>query len=309
MKKNIISLFDGMSCGQLALQKYMSKEDYNYFASEINKGSINVTKFNFPNTNHIGDVREVNVNTLSDVFLVMGGSPCTDFSIAGSRKGMVTTEDLEITTLEQYLHYKNLGYQFHGESYLFWEFVRIVKQSKCKYFFLENVLMKGKNKKWELLISKELGVQPIYVNSGIYTGQNRERLYWTNIPGVVQPTGEFKHCSEVIPNAIGGWGSRGKNKNPDGTWNKSQTTRKDGLVNCLTKSSGCRFATLTDGTRYRLTIEDCEQFQGVPIGYTKVLGVTMEDRYHMLGNGWTIPVIEHFFSFIPELKENLVISK
>lgn len=309
MKKNIISLFDGMSCGQLALQKYLSKEDYNYFASEINKGSINVTKFNFPNTNHIGDVRNVKVSHLHEVFLVMGGSPCTDFSIAGNRKGMVTTEDLEITTLKQYLHYKKLGYEFHGESYLFWEFVRIVKQSKTKYFFLENVLMKGRNKKWEQLISKELGVQPIYVNSGIFTGQNRERLYWTNIPGVVQPTGEFKHCSEVIPDAVGGWGKRSTFKNPNGTWNRTETTRKDGLINCLTKSSSCRFVTLTDGTHRRLTIEECEQFQGVPKGYTKVIGVTMEDRYHMLGNGWTIPVIEHFFGFIPELKENLVITK
>lgn len=308
-KKTIVSLFDGMSCGQIALSQLLKGEEYTWISSEICKPSINVTQKNFPNTIQVGDVRNVTQRILNrftkDVFIVMGGSPCTDFSMAGSRNGM-SIGNIEVTSLKQYLQLKKDGVVFDtsSQSYLFWEFVRIVKMTKPKYFFLENVLMKGRNKKWEYVISKELGVEPIYINSGMFTGQNRERLYWTNIPNIETPKGEFKHCSEIIPNAVGGSGNRSKYKQPDGHWFRNWSTRTDGLINCLTKSSGCRYVTLTDGTRRPLTIEECEQFQGAPIGYTEAVGVTKKDRYDMLGNGWTIDVIKHLFSFIPELENS-----
>lgn len=307
-KKTIVSLFDGMSCGQIALKPLLGGEDYDWLSSEICKPSINVTQKNFPITIQLGDVRNITLKILNrfsdDIWMVMGGSPCTDFSMAGSRNGM-SIGNIEVTSLKQYLQLKKEGIVFDtkSQSYLFWEFVRIVKMTNPKYFFLENVLMKGRNKKWEYVISRELGVEPIYVNSGDFTGQNRERLYWTNIPNINLPNRKLVHCSDIIPNAVGGSGNRGKFKNPDGTWFRQWTTRTDGMVNCLTKSSGCRYVTLTDGTRRPLTIEECEQFQGVPIGYTDVVGVTKKDRHDMLGNGWTIDVIKHFFSFIPELEK------
>lgn len=313
-KKTIVSLFDGMSCGQIALSQLLKGEEYTWISSEICKPSINVTQKNFPNTIQLGDVRNITQKILNrftkDVFMVMGGSPCTDFSMAGSRNGM-SIGNIEVTSLKQYLQLKKEGVVFDttSQSYLFWEFVRFVKMTNPKYFFLENVLMKGRNKKWEYVISKELGVEPIYINSGIFTGQNRERLYWTNIPNIVTPTGEFKPCSDIIPTAIGGSGNRSKYKQPDGHWFRNWSTRTDGLINCLTKSSACRYVTLEDGTRRPLTIDECEQFQGVPVGYTQTIGVTKKDRFDMLGNGWTVDVIKYLFSYIPEVKNILVNQK
>jgi len=307
MKKlNFISLFDGMSCGQISINKLLGR-DYNWFASEINKGSINITQGNFPETTQLGDVR--NVSFKEEVFMVMGGSPCQSFSIAGRKKGMTTITNEEVTNLDQYLKLKAEGFQFEGESYLFWEFVRIVRETKPKYFFLENVVMKGNTKKWEILISKELGVQPIRINSSLLTAQNRDRLYWTNIPNVIIPEDRGITLGDIIPNAVGGSGTRGiKIKGMEG-WPQKRTTRKDLKSNCLTKSTSTRDVGFIDGSYRPLTIEECEVLQGVPIGYTDQIGVTKTDRYEALGNGWTVDVILHIFSFIPEFKNILVESK
>ena len=315
MKRNIISLFDGMSCGQLAIKKLLKPNEYNWFASEINKGSMNITQFNFPKTTQLGDVRTVTPKLLGKVikgkvFMVVGGSPCQNFSSAGSRNGMVTKGNKEVTSLKQYLELKKKGHKFKGESYLFWEFVRVVKEMKPKYFLLENVVMKGETKKWEKIISKELGVEPIRINSSLLTAQNRDRLYWTNIPNVTPPKDRGILLGNVIEGAIAGSGARGVKKDWETNYTRKRTMRKDYKSNCLTKSSSTRDVEMYDG-RYRpLTIEECELLQGVPVGYTEVLGVTKGDRYDALGNGWTIPVIQHIFKNIPELKKkNLVISK
>lgn len=158
---NVLSLFDGISCGQVALERSGFKVD-NYFASEIDKYAIKITQSNYPNTIQLGDVTQVKGDTLPQIDLLIGGSPCQGFSFAGKR---LNFED--------------------PRSKLFFEFVRLLKETQPKYFLLENVVMK---KEHEQVITEHLGVEPIMINSALVSAQNRKRLYWTNIPNVVQPT-------------------------------------------------------------------------------------------------------------------------
>jgi len=157
---NVLSLFDGMSCGQIALERAGIHVD-NYFASEIDKYAMKVTKANYPNTRHIGGVVDVRGEDLPGIDLLIGGSPCQGFSFAG----------------------KQLNFD-DPRSKLFFEFVRILKETKPKYFLLENVRMK---KEYQDIISEHLGVEPICINSALVSAQNRVRYYWTNIPGIEQP--------------------------------------------------------------------------------------------------------------------------
>lgn len=148
---NILSLFDGISCGQLALKRANIPID-NYYASEVDTYAIKVTQNNFPNTIQLGDIRNLSYNNgllksdngeyyVDKIDLLIGGSPCQSFTFAGKREGMVTTEDVEIKSLEEYLFYKNCGYSFKGQSYLFWEFMRLLTEISPKWFLLENVKM------------------------------------------------------------------------------------------------------------------------------------------------------------------------
>jgi len=157
---NVLSLFDGMSCGQIALERAGLHVD-NYFASEIDKYAMKVTKANYPNTKHIGSVVDVKADDLPNIGLLIGGSPCQGFSFAG----------------------KQLNFD-DPRSALFFEFVRLLKETEPKYFLLENVRMK---KEYQDIISEHLGVEPICINSSLVSAQNRVRYYWTNIPGVEQP--------------------------------------------------------------------------------------------------------------------------
>lgn len=174
---NVLSLFDGMSCGQIALNDLGIKYE-NYFASEIDKDAIKVTMSNFPNTIQIGDVRTLQRPAGLNIDLLIGGSPCQSFSFAGRRNGMTTMDNIEILTLDQYLELKQQGFEFKGQSYLFWEYVRMLKEFNPKYFLLENVVM---SKKWEKIISDTLGVEPVFIDSRNFTAASRKRLYWTNI--------------------------------------------------------------------------------------------------------------------------------
>lgn len=122
---NVLSLFDGMSCGQIAL-KQLSIIPEKYYASEVDKHAIKQTQLNFPNTIQLGDVTQVDVSKLEPIDLLIGGSPCQSFSFAGKRVGMSTTGKEEIYTLDRYLELKEEGFQFEGESYLFWEYMRIL---------------------------------------------------------------------------------------------------------------------------------------------------------------------------------------
>lgn len=167
---NVLSLFDGMSCGQIALNKLGIKYE-NYFASEIDKHAINVTMDNYPNTKQLGNITNLNGYDLPKIDLLIGGSPCQSFSIAGNRSG------------------------FEGKSGLFWEFVRLKNETNPTYFLLENVRMK---KEWENVITKALGVEPIEINSSLVSAQNRRRLYWTNIPNITQPEDKNIYLKDII---------------------------------------------------------------------------------------------------------------
>ena len=174
---NVLSLFDGMSCGQQALERSCIIVD-NYFASEIDKYAIQVTMHNYPNTQQLGSVVYLDGYSLPKIDLLIGGSPCQSFSFAGKRKGMSTKCEIEILTLEHYLQLKNDGYEFEGQSYLFWEYMRILNEVKPTYFLLENVEM---GERWERILSKAIGVNGIHINSSLVSAQNRRRIYWTNI--------------------------------------------------------------------------------------------------------------------------------
>jgi len=189
---NVLSLFDGMSCGQQALDRLGIKVD-NYFASEIDKYAIQVTMANYPNTIQLGSVVNVDGYSLPKIDLLLGGSPCQSFSFAGKRKGMSTKCETEILTLEHYLELKAEGYEFEGQSYLFWEYMRLLNECKPKYFLLENVEM---GEKWEKVLSKAIGVNGIHINSALVSAQNRKRIYWTNIG--MQPSGLFGDLESII---------------------------------------------------------------------------------------------------------------
>ena len=157
---NVLSLFDGMSCGRIALDRLGIKVD-NYYASEIDKYAMTVSAANYPDIIQVGDVTELDLSTLLKIDLIMGGSPCQGFSFAG----------------------KQLAFD-DPRSALFFEFVKCVEELKPKYFLLENVRMK---KEYLDVISEYMGVEPIMINSALVSAQNRVRYYWTNIPGIEQP--------------------------------------------------------------------------------------------------------------------------
>jgi DNA (cytosine-5)-methyltransferase 3A len=189
---NVLSLFDGMSCGQQALERAGFKVD-KYFASEIDKYAIQVTMANYPNTIQLSSVVNVIGKDLPKIDILIGGSPCQSFSFAGKRKGMSTKDEQEILTLEHYLQLKEEGFEFEGQSYLFWEYMRLLNEVKPKYFLLENVMM---GEKWEKILSKAIGVKPIMINSSLVSAQNRQRLYWTNIG--LEPQGLFGDLESII---------------------------------------------------------------------------------------------------------------
>lgn len=194
---NVLSLFDGMSCGQIALKELNIKVD-KYYASEIDKYAIQQSMLNFPNTIQLGSVTEVDVTRLDHIDLLIGGSPCQSFSFAGKRNGMSTKDKVEIYTLEKYLLLKEQGFEFEGESYLFWEYMRILtnirKYNPNVLFLLENVEM---GMKWERVLSEAIGIYGVHINSALVSAQNRKRIYWTNIR--VKKDGLFGELYSDIP--------------------------------------------------------------------------------------------------------------
>ena len=302
---NVLSLFDGASIAQLVLQNLGIKVD-NYYASEIDKAAMTVTKHHFPNTIFLGDVRYIDGTKLKHITFICGGSPCTDFSFMGHQRGMVTQENHIIDTLEKYLKLKSEGFVFKGSSYLFWEYVRLFKETNAKYFFLENVRM---SKKWKQIITDALGVEPIFINSSRVSGQNRERNYWTNIPKVSIPEDKGIHISDVIPGAEAGAGRRGvpdksKGLKPDGRpyYRMNYTCRPDGKANCVVTSVSATGMYLKNGEYVELTPEECELLQTFKPGYTKVKGVSKTNRYKIIGNSWTVEVIQHLFKGLTTIK-------
>lgn len=197
----VLSLFDGMSCGQIALRE-LGIPVAAYYASEVDKFAIQQTQLNFPETVQIGDVRNVDVDRLCDEAgefdLLLAGFPCTDLSLAGKRRGMSTTTKEKVTSLSQYLDLKDAGFEFAGQSYLFWEFVRIFQRLRERnpklLFLLENVEV---GKEWDAVISDTLGIQGVHINSALVSAQNRKRIYWSNIR--VREEGLFGYRYTDIP--------------------------------------------------------------------------------------------------------------
>ena len=310
----------------------------------------------------MGDVTKADFSQYKCIDLLIGGSPCTNFSMAGNRKGMTDENEKEILSLEQYLKLKKDGVKFQGESYLFWEFVRALKEIKPKYFLLENVKMK---KKWQDVITANLGVEPIEINSNLVSAQNRKRLYWTNIPNIQQPEDKkimlkdiihetlndnvdissyiipFDKTlqilnSEVNKRKIGYFGTDSQGNRIYSIHDKSVTIvgqaggkgAKTGLYlfGCITPeriekrqngqrfNNGDKFYTLTAQDRHgvlisgyirKLTPIECERLQTLPDNYTDVEGIKKSNRYKAIGNGWTVDVIGHIFSFLPDEYKNI----
>ena len=268
---NVLSLFDGMSCGRIALERAGIKVD-KYFASEIDKYAIQIANKNYPDTIHLGDVQEVIYPESFDghkIDLVIGGSPCQGFSFAGQR-----------------LNFDD------PRSKLFFEYARLVKECNPKYFLIENVRMK---QECQDVISDILGVYPIPINSSLVSAQSRKRLYWTNIPRVSQPDDKAIVLKDILENGIV---DRDKSHCIDANYfkggNLKQYFEKHRRQLVFSEDGLCHIGTADDEKRWRkLTPLECERLQTVPDGYT--VGVSNSQRYKMLGNGWTVDVISHIF--------------
>lgn len=276
--KNVLSLFDGMSCGQIALNRAGIEYD-NYYASEIDKHAISVTQHNYPKTIQIGDVTKIKSNDLSDIDLLIGGSPCQGFSFAG----------------------KQLNFN-DPRSKLFFEYVRLLKEIKPKWFLLENVVMK---KQSENIITSCLEVDPIKINSSLVSAQTRNRLYWTNIPNITQPDDRhftFIDVKDTDENNYKFLSDKQhlKIENKEYVWKSYYKFIKDcDKVPCLMAQIGSDAPRTIHNNKIRyLTPLEWERLQTVPDNYTSC--VNTNHRYKMLGNGWTVDVISHILSKISE---------
>lgn len=255
---NVLSLFDGISCGQLALERAGIDVD-TYYASEIDQHAISVTQHHYPNTIQLGSITDVFGSQLPKIDLLIGGSPCQGFSFNG----------------------KQLNFD-DPRSALFFEYVRLWNECKPKYWLLENVRMKRES---EDVITKILGVKPIIINSRLVSAQNRHRLYWTNIPGVFQPEDRNIHIDSILGPHDGFW---------LGEWGKS----KPGALRKVDKAPTVQCSHykkyVRNGIRECFTTAQLEALQTLPIGYTNILKKTRAE--HAIGNGWTVDVIAHIFT-------------
>ena len=281
----ILSLFDGISAGQVALRRAGIQVD-TYYASEIDKHAIKVTQNNFPNTIQLGSVTEWRTWDIdwSSIDLVFGGSPCQGFSFAG----------------------KQLNFD-DDRSKLFFTFVDVVNHVKSfnpnAFFMLENVMMK---KEYEDVITEYMGVNPIKINSALVSAQSRKRLYWTNISNVSQPEDKGILLKDILMDdstiddkyklSDVGFEYMNRLRNGKPRW-KYHTNYLEGKAACLTANmyKGVPYGIIMEKMR-RLTVEECEILQTFPINYTSCVSNTQ--RYKALGNSWTVDVIAHIFKNI-----------
>jgi site-specific DNA-cytosine methylase len=319
---NVLSLFDGMSCGQQALDRIGF--DFTYYASEIDKYAMAVTRKNYPNTIFLGDVREL--ENLPVIDLLIGGSPCQSFSFAGKRKGMVTKDEIEITSLNQYLKLKSEGFEFEGQSYLFWEYIRILKLLKKKNpnlkFFLENVRMKDN---WKTIFDEVVGVKSILVNSSLVSAQSRDRLYWTNLEGFEKPDDKGLILSNIVldynqeerpcvtrefnPNSLCHHIANATDISGNETIKRvyALTGKSPTLT---TMQGGHREPKIYLGdNKYRKMVPlEFERLQTVYDNYTaygidengKEIIISKTQRNKMIGNGWTVDLIVEFLRLIED---------
>lgn len=300
---NVLSLFDGISCGMIALRRAQIPVD-KYTAYEIDKSAILASTQNYPAIIHKGDVIRATFNQYAGVDLLIGGSPCQGFSSSG----------------------KGLNFE-DPRSKLFFEFVRALEEANPRYFLLENVNMK---QEWQDIISGYLGVKPIAINSALVSAQNRVRLYWTNIPNVMLPEDKGIKLEDILestewtqPGAIRGRRLNkatiiGRRLNNDG--HRSDYDKTIPITQCLevratnTDKSNCITTVDKDNVltplspgrypdafknklpfRYYTTAEYC-RLQTIPDDYLSMIPKTKARK--AIGNAWTVDVIAHILSFI-----------
>ena len=286
----VLSLFDGISCGMVALERAGISVE-RYVAYEIEKNAIKISEKNYPQIEHCGDVTTADFTQYYGFDLLIGGSPCQDLSNYKYDRG-------DVKGLEG------------SKSRLFYHYVRALKECKPKFFLLENVA--SMEQIWVDIISAELGVQPIMINSDLLSAQLRKRLYWTNIPNIKQPCDkgillkDIVLPSELVPEKY--WYSREFTYNGDSA--KVQATLLgSGLMRnmreCYNLNSKCNTLlcdgdggnrqkkVYQDGRCRKLTPLEYERLQTLPDGYTE--GVSDGHRYTAIGNGWTVDVIAHIF--------------
>lgn len=288
---NVLGSFDGISCGQVALERAAIKVD-NYFASEIKKQTIQVAQKNYPDTIQLGDITKIateKIDILPKIDLFIGGSPCQDLSVY--KFGTVGVEGLE-----------------GKKSNLFYHYERLLNYINPKYFLLENVPMQ---KEWEDVITELLGVEPVIINSNLVGAADRKRLYWTNIPNVSQPEDKGILIKDIIvpsdqvPEKY--WYDRDFVYNGDdkkvqctldikGHRNMKEVYNINGKCNTLLADGdgGNRQKKVyQDGRCRKFMPIEYERMQTLPDNYTE--GISDSARYSAIGNGWTVDVIAHIF--------------
>jgi len=304
MKKYFVVLapFDGIGAAREAIERIKPKDTtVIYYSCEIDADAMKIANANYPDIIQLGDVRLLEKNMIPyEVDLLIGGSPCQGFSPAGKQNGMMTSAGVQITSLNQYLKLKKMNTEFDGESYLFWEYVRLLNIFDPTFFVLENVTRIGI---WKDIISAAVKTIPIKINSALVSSQNRDRFYWTNIPNVGIPDDRGIKASDIIPGARG-YGERGnwipKLRRCEGV---RKSTREDGKFNCLlTGVTPTQQYILPNNEICKVTPEIGELMQTFPAGYTNVSGLSDAARHSALGNSFTVEVIAHILKHIPELK-------
>lgn len=289
----VLSLFDWIACWYEALLRAWIKVDA-YYASEIDKYAIQIAQKNHPDIIQLGDVCEIEGGRLKDIDLLIGGSPCQWFS----------------------KEWKMLNFN-DSRSKLFFEFVRLLKEIKPKYFLLENVKMK---KEWQQIISRELWVEPIEINSSLVSAQNRRRLYRTNIPNVSLPKDRWIMLQDILQeNQTEIWVKTDLVSVVDGELRVKQATKKwyivahqwDGISLAYPQSKTRRWRVIRwkgnnllcwydsfvyDKVIRKLTLTECERLQTLPDWYTE--WISERQRVKVLGNARTVDVISHIFSFM-----------
>ncbi len=292
-KINVLSLFDGISCTRIALEK-LGIEVNNYYASEVDQHAIKVSKMNYPDIIQLGDIKKISAKNLEKIDLLIGGSPCQDLSNAQIGKGL------------------------KGEkSRLFYEYIRILKEVNPKHFLLENV----KNK-WANLMSDIVGTDYISINSATFSAQSRPRYYWTNIKYPDFPKTESNEIiSSIIENDVDeafyfdnkGLNNFLKNQKVNNTnkqfgiiklfdipktiINDNDRQRRVYSINGKSPTILARADTakiLLKNRVRKLTPIECERLQKIPDNYTSTCSNTQ--RYKMVGNAFTVDVIAHFLS-------------
>jgi DNA (cytosine-5)-methyltransferase 3A len=281
---NVLSLFDGISCGRIALERAGITVN-KYYASEIDKYAQIVSEKNYPNIIRLGDVTKWKEWEIEKPDLIMGGSPCQGFSFAGKQNNFNDPR-----------------------SKLFFEFVDILNHYKPKYFLLENVRMK---KEYQNIISNYLDVEPIEMNSALVSAQNRKRLYWTNISNVTQLEDKKIMLRDIIQ---GNMHRKVTIKHPETirrTKNYAQYDQTlkghdsqdqrfyylNGKSGTITRSASSIPKVEKDNEIIFLSPEEVEKLQTLPVGYTAII-TNSRNRFEMIGNGWTVDIIAHIFKGI-----------